>query len=79
MSFSYPLIKAYSSSFWQAVESMYLMWKTTGEDSWRERGWQIFRAIERSTRRKTAYASVHGVDTDESYYLDTMPRSVALL
>lgn len=79
MSFSYTSIKAHSSSFWQAVESMYLMWKTTGENSWRERGWQIFRAIERSTRRRTAYAAVHGVDAYEIGYLDTMPRLVALL
>jgi mannosyl-oligosaccharide alpha-1,2-mannosidase len=70
---------AHSLSFSQAVEAMYLMWKATGEDSWRERGWQIFVAIERTTRRRTAYASVHGVDGHEFGYLDTMPRQVALL
>ena len=57
---------------------MYLMWKTTGQESWRQRGWQMFQAMERSTRTKTAYASVQDVDTDEIRHLDGMPRSVAL-
>jgi len=62
----------------QAVESMYLMWKTTGQESWRERGWQMFQAMERNTRTRTAYASVQDVDAHRIRHLDGMPRSVAL-
>ncbi|KAJ2850951.1 mannosyl-oligosaccharide alpha-1,2-mannosidase [Coemansia brasiliensis] len=31
----------------ETVESLYLLWKITGETKWREYGWQIFEAIEK--------------------------------
>lgn len=57
---------------------MYLMWKTTGQESWRERGWHMFQAMERSTRTRTAYAAVQDVGAHQIGHLDAMPRSVAL-
>lgn len=34
----------------ETVESLFVLWKTTGDPMYRERAWQIFRAFERWTR-----------------------------
>lgn len=53
------------------------MWKTTGEDKWRERGYEIFVAIERHARTQYGYTSVAHVDMDPVRPLDDMPRYVS--
>ncbi|KIJ46884.1 glycoside hydrolase family 47 protein [Sphaerobolus stellatus SS14] len=45
----------------ETIESMYLMWKTTGDPIWRERGWEIFKAIEKYCRLSVGYSSVADV------------------
>ena len=53
------------------------MWRTTGDEIWRERAWQIFLAIEASCRMPIGYASVGGMDRrmpDVLVPLDEMPR-----
>ncbi|TCD69473.1 hypothetical protein EIP91_007599 [Steccherinum ochraceum] len=57
----------------EAVESFYLMWRTTGDRKWRERGWDVFQAIELRTRTPTAYASLMNVQQVPSQRLDEMP------
>jgi hypothetical protein len=34
----------------EAVESLFVMWKTTGDPVWRERAWAVFRSLERWAR-----------------------------
>lgn len=55
------------------------MWKTTGDEVWRERGWAVFKAIERHCRLRVGYASVASVDEPDPNTvrnkLDDMPRS----
>ena len=34
----------------QTIESIYLLWRTTGDPVWRERGWQLFQSMERWCR-----------------------------
>ncbi|KAG5634636.1 hypothetical protein H0H81_001318 [Sphagnurus paluster] len=57
----------------ETVESLYVMWKTTGDVKWRERGYEIFSAIERHTRTPYGYASVNNLDSDTVYQIDDMP------
>ncbi|PVG00894.1 seven-hairpin glycosidase [Serendipita vermifera] len=58
----------------EAIESMYLMWKTTGDVVWRERAWQMFKAIERSARLPNdAYAPRQHVDMDILGHSDEQP------
>ncbi|KAI6024438.1 glycoside hydrolase family 47 protein [Pisolithus marmoratus] len=57
----------------ETVESLYLMWRTTGDDRWRERGWEIFQAIEKYTRTAYGFTSVRGVDRETPVKLDEMP------
>lgn len=60
----------------QTVESLYLMWKTTGDEIWRERGYAIYAAIEKHTKAPYGYASVGNIDTDKPSKIDEMPRYV---
>jgi mannosyl-oligosaccharide alpha-1,2-mannosidase len=55
---------------------MFVMWRTTRDVKWRERGWQIWTAIENKTRTSSGYASVMNVDQPNPYKLDSMPRWV---
>jgi hypothetical protein len=59
----------------ETVESFYVLWRTTGDEVWRDRGWEVFKALERETRLvgggyaclKNAH-HIHGAKKDE------MPR-----
>ncbi|KAJ3553416.1 hypothetical protein NM688_g3622 [Phlebia brevispora] len=46
----------------KTLESMYILWRTTGDTKWRERGWAMFEAIDNHTRTEDAYASVLDVN-----------------
>ncbi len=52
------------------------MWKVTGDEVWRHRGWEIFESIEKTAKTKVGYGSVAGANTEEPYILDSMPRCV---
>ncbi|KAF8154971.1 glycoside hydrolase family 47 protein [Crassisporium funariophilum] len=56
----------------ETVESIFVMWRTTGDVKWRERGWKIFQAIEKHTKTEYGYSSVHGI-TGQVRHLDDMP------
>jgi mannosyl-oligosaccharide alpha-1,2-mannosidase len=58
----------------QTVESLYILWKTTGDTKWRDWGWEIFEAIERVTKTRTGYAFVRHVDKMPPPLGDAMPR-----
>ncbi|KAH9475723.1 Endoplasmic reticulum mannosyl-oligosaccharide 1,2-alpha-mannosidase [Psilocybe cubensis] len=56
----------------ETIESIFYMWRTTGDVKWRERGYEIFRAISTRTRTKFGFSSVVGVDK-RLRLLDEMP------
>jgi hypothetical protein len=60
----------------QTVEAFFLMWRATGEPIWRERGWAVFEAVERTARTRVGYASIKYADTPNPPQLDDMPRCV---
>ncbi|KAJ7493206.1 glycoside hydrolase [Mycena galericulata] len=57
----------------EAVESFYILWRTTGAEVWRDRGWAVFEAIEKHARVDRGYASVSTVDSLPVKHLDEMP------
>ncbi|KLO14156.1 seven-hairpin glycosidase [Schizopora paradoxa] len=60
----------------ETIESLYVLYRTTGENIWRERAWSIFLAIEDHCRQRSGYTSVIGVDRrrpDKPTPLDEMP------
>ncbi|KAJ7819830.1 glycoside hydrolase [Mycena olivaceomarginata] len=46
----------------ETVETFYIMWRTTGDVRWRERGWAVFQSIEANTKAQYGYSSVQYVD-----------------
>ena len=60
------------------MESFYYMWRTTGDEVWRERGWAVFRAIEKEARTESGYASLWSVLESPARHKDEMPRWVVL-
>lgn len=58
------------------MESLYLLWRVTGDEVWRERGWEVFEGIERSARMVDGYASVAHVGQVPTKKKNEMPRSV---
>ncbi|KAJ7065378.1 glycoside hydrolase [Mycena amicta] len=57
----------------EAIESFYILWRTTGDEAWRERGWAVFQAIEKHARLDRGYASISKVDSLPAKHLDEMP------
>ncbi|KAF9269065.1 glycoside hydrolase family 47 protein [Marasmius fiardii PR-910] len=57
----------------ETIESLYLMWRFTGDFKWRVRGWKIFEAIQRHTKTQYGYASVRNVESLVAPKLDELP------
>ncbi|TFL01959.1 glycoside hydrolase [Pterulicium gracile] len=57
----------------ETVESFYILYKVTGKSIWRERGWEVFQALERSARTDEAYAKVSRVGTFPPAHGDELP------
>ncbi|KAI0675913.1 seven-hairpin glycosidase [Trametes maxima] len=57
----------------ETVESFYIMWRTTGDEAWRERGWAVFQAIEKEAKTASGYASVLSVERSPARLKDEMP------
>lgn len=61
----------------EAIESVFIMYRLTGDESWREKGWTMFNAVDRATKTDIAHAAVKDVtsqlmeqdDTMESFWL----------
>jgi mannosyl-oligosaccharide alpha-1,2-mannosidase len=61
------------------VESLYLLWRTTGERRWREYAWRIFESIEKHTKTESGYASVKIEGNGDLVKKNEMPRYVRLV
>ncbi|KAJ7512402.1 glycoside hydrolase family 47 protein [Mycena galericulata] len=57
----------------EAVETFYLMWRTTGDVKWRERGWSVFQSLEQYSRVRYGYSSMRYLDERTPFKFDDMP------
>ncbi|KAF7309201.1 alpha-1,2-Mannosidase [Mycena kentingensis (nom. inval.)] len=57
----------------ETVESLYILWRVTGQSRWREMGWKIFQSIERETKTPAGYASLRTVEVSPGIKEDDMP------
>ena len=46
----------------EAIESVFIMWRTTGDSYWRERAWEMWTAIDKLTRTDLANTAVWDVN-----------------
>jgi mannosyl-oligosaccharide alpha-1,2-mannosidase len=45
----------------EAIESVFIMYRATGDPIWREKGWQMFTSIRDATRTKYGHAAIQDV------------------
>lgn len=50
----------------EAIESVFYMWRMTGDTYWREAGWRMFTAIDKHTRTKYGNSAISNVMSDEN-------------
>ena len=63
------------ASFPKTVESLFVLYRTTGDSIWRDRAWEIFEAIRKHCKVEGGgYSSVTGLDRNTPFNSDAMPR-----
>lgn len=56
----------------EAVESVFIMYRVTGDEYWRQKGWQMFTAIQNHTRTEYGASAISDVMRETPYPLDEM-------
>lgn len=63
----------------EAVESLFVMWRVTGEEVWRERAWRMFKRVVEATETGLANSAVEDVNVvGETVKVDSMEVSFSL-
>lgn len=56
----------------EAIESVFYMYRTTGDRRWREAGWQMFQAVEQRTRVTFGHSAIDDVTKSTPHHQDEM-------
>ncbi|KAL2853825.1 glycosyl hydrolase family 47-domain-containing protein [Aspergillus pseudoustus] len=56
----------------EAIESVFIMYRLTGDSYWRKKGWKMFQAIDQATRTELAHSAIADVTVDDPRPLDSM-------
>ena len=56
----------------EAIESVFIMFRLTGDNYWRERGWEMFQAIDIHTRTSLAHSAINDVTSESPLHTDSM-------
>lgn len=56
----------------EAIESVFIMYRLTGDDYWREKGWKMFDAVTKYTRTDYAHSAIQDVTMVDSPFRDEM-------
>lgn len=56
----------------EAIESVFIMFRLTGDNYWRERGWEMFQAIDLHTRTSLAHSAINDVTSESPLHTDSM-------
>ncbi|KAI0471911.1 glycoside hydrolase [Xylariaceae sp. FL0804] len=56
----------------EAIESVFYMWRLTGDAAWTDKAWDMFVAIERHTRTKVASAALGDITYGDPTQVDSM-------
>lgn len=59
----------------EAIESVFYMWRITGEQVWRDAAWRMWQGIIKETETETAFASISDVTKHASSRIDSMEVS----
>ncbi|PYI02647.1 seven-hairpin glycosidase [Aspergillus sclerotiicarbonarius CBS 121057] len=56
----------------EAIESVFIMFRLTGDNYWREKGWDMFEAVSKYTRTELANSVIEDVTVENPKMLDEM-------
>ncbi|KAL4780254.1 glycosyl hydrolase family 47-domain-containing protein [Aspergillus varians] len=56
----------------EAIESVFIMFRLTGDHSWREKGWKMFKAIDQATKTELANSAISDVTVGDPRPMDSM-------
>jgi mannosyl-oligosaccharide alpha-1,2-mannosidase len=56
----------------EAIESIFIMWRITGDPEWMEKGWRMWKAISKHTRTEIANARLGDVTSENPKKQDSM-------
>lgn len=56
----------------EALESVFIMYRVTGDDYWRAKGWKMFTSIQNYTRTEYGASAISDVMSETPYPLDEM-------
>ncbi|KAL5361334.1 glycosyl hydrolase family 47-domain-containing protein [Aspergillus floccosus] len=56
----------------EAIESVFIMYRMTGDEYWREKGWKMFQAVSKYTRTEFANSAIDDVTVDHPQMKDEM-------
>ena len=56
----------------ETIESLFWLWRKTGDAQYREKGWKIFQAIRKHCRTHTAYSGIKDVTAEKPELNDSM-------
>lgn len=56
----------------EALESVFYLYRITGDESWRDKGWEMFQAITRATHTNIAHSAIKDVTSLAGEQTDTM-------
>lgn len=62
----------------EAIESVFYMWRITGDPSWQEKGWNMWESIEKASWTELAYSAIVDVNDANSTKTDSMERYACL-
>ncbi|KAF2100725.1 class I alpha-mannosidase [Rhizodiscina lignyota] len=55
----------------EAIESVFVLYRVTGDTTWQDKAWKMFQAIEQAARTEIGYASLADVSKSDGKQLDT--------
>ena len=58
----------------ETLESIYILYRITGDPKYQEYGWEIFQSLEKHCKTGAAYASIYNVDDINTSKMDSMER-----
>ncbi|KIW27968.1 uncharacterized protein PV07_07661 [Cladophialophora immunda] len=56
----------------EAIESVFIMYRLTGDETWRDKGWAMFDAVDKATRTEIANAGIKDVTSQLMEQQDSM-------
>lgn len=56
----------------EAAESVFVMYRITGDDYWRQKGWKMFESIAANTRTGIAHSAIKDVTSEVPFFTDVM-------